>query len=116
MKDLGQRIVYLMKVKGLNPNKLGVLTGIHPSTIKNYRDNIGKPDNAKLDKISSVLDISNSWLKNGTGVMEIENKATSSQNENDNDITVVSRLAKMLEDAYEEIKILRQEIERKKNN
>ena len=73
MKNLGERISHVMKIKGLNPNKLSILAEVHASTIKNYRDNIGKPDHTKLDKIASILDISKEWLLNGTGEMEISN-------------------------------------------
>jgi len=45
-----------------------------------------------------------------------ENKESPSQKENDNNDSVVSRLVKMLDDANQEIKSLRQELERNKNN
>jgi len=131
MENLGERMVYLMKRKGLNPNKLGVLSSIHPSTIKNYVENKGKPDNLKLDKIAEVLGISKDWLKYGIGEMELSEydkkeylskveesssnygpelitKENPAQKREGNDIGAVNRLAKMLDDAYDEIKRLRE--------
>lgn len=66
--------------------------------------------NEQIETLEIVEEQSESYdLKNG-------NKKPSSQKENDNDPGVVSRLVKMLDDANQEIKLLRQELERKKNN
>jgi len=142
MENLGQRIVYAMNIRRLKANRLAVLSGIHASTVKNYISNATKPDSLKLDKIAEVLDVSKQWLKEGIGEMElskyeskevlnklsdskskygegdfeIKNKENPPIKDSENDHTVVSRLAKMLEEAYQEIKLLRQELERNKNN
>jgi len=67
MDSIGSRLVYAMDLKGLNANKISVSTGIHPSTVKNYMLNKGKPDPMKLDKIAEFLSINRDWLRLGTG-------------------------------------------------
>ena len=67
MDTIGDRLQYAIRLKGLNANKLSILTGVHASTIKNYIDNKGKPDFLKLEKISSTLDINHDWLITGMG-------------------------------------------------
>lgn len=74
MENLGERIVYAMNIRGVNPNRLAVLSGIHASTVKNYISNATKPDGLKLDKIAEVLDVSKEWLKEGIGEMEADKK------------------------------------------
>lgn len=72
MNTTGDRLKFQMDKKGLNPNKIGVLTKIHPSTIKNYLKNIGTPDSLKLDKVAEVLDTNLKWLLTGEGEIDRE--------------------------------------------
>ncbi|MCC9066333.1 XRE family transcriptional regulator [Flavobacterium piscisymbiosum] len=70
MDSIGERLSLKMKENGLNPNKIAVSTGIHPTTIKNYLNNIGNPDSLKLDKVAEVLDINLKWVLTGEGEVE----------------------------------------------
>lgn len=76
--------------------------------IEKYLNNIKAPSFVSKDENLHIAleDVS---LKN-------KNKIAPSQNENDNDPGIISRLVKMLDDANQEIKSLRQELDRKKNN
>lgn len=75
MKTIGERLRFAIENKGLNPNKVSVQTNVHPTTIKNYLDNKGKPDSLKLDKIASFLDVDYNWLLSGEGDMVKEKGA-----------------------------------------
>jgi transcriptional regulator with XRE-family HTH domain len=69
METIGDRIKKIMTLKGLNPNKIATLAKIHPSTVKNYIDNTGIPDNLRLDKVAIVLGVNAKWLLTGEGKM-----------------------------------------------
>lgn len=68
--SIGERLKEEMISKGLNPNKIAVSTKIHPSTIKNYLNNIGNPDSLKLDKVAELLDLELNWVITGEGKKE----------------------------------------------
>lgn len=74
MKTIGERLAKAMNSRGYTKNKLAVEAGIHPSTIKNYIENIGTPDNLKLEKVSNILQINFEWLRSGFGPMIEENE------------------------------------------
>lgn len=81
MDSIGERLLFKMTEKGLNPNKIAIKSGIHPTTIKNYISNKGIPDNLKLDKVAEVLDIDSKWLLTGEGssIRTLENQSTKTE-------------------------------------
>jgi len=78
---IGSRLLYAIQKKDSNANKISLGTTIHPSTIKNYILNKGKPDYIRLYKIAEFLRISKDWLKEGVGEMNIENNSISNVKE-----------------------------------
>lgn len=74
MDTIGKRLKYIIDKKGLNPNKIAKNTSIHPTTIKNYIEDLTRPDNLKLDIVSKYLDVNIDWLLTGEGEMIINNK------------------------------------------
>lgn len=65
----GERITSAMVSKGFNKNSLAGAVGIHASTLKNWIEGNGKPDNLKLDRLCDVLNVSKDWLISGSGDM-----------------------------------------------
>jgi transcriptional regulator with XRE-family HTH domain len=133
MENIGDRVKKLLKNKGITAYELSEITGISQSTLSRIINKNTKPniENSKL--LSNYFNVTKEWLLTGDikkefndnfllepnnkyGNEKIEGKENPSQIENDNDIMVVSRLAKMLDDAYQEIKSLRQELERAKKS
>lgn len=110
----------------LTQTELADKVGVAMRTVHNWEKNINKiPKSTELFINDLLNSTENSYLKNANKLEEpnskyeneeSDNKVNSPQKENDNDQTVVSRLVKMLDDANQEIKLLRQELERKKNN
>jgi transcriptional regulator with XRE-family HTH domain len=115
MENLGRRIEQIMQKRGLNPNRLALMTGIHPTTIKNYLKGVGKPDVTKLDKIAEKLDISSDWLKTGLGESDSpKNKIPNSLEYGIKD-KLISVLENSLKRVESELDRALQEIERLNN-
>lgn len=111
---------------GLTQTELAEKVGVAMRTVQNWEKNTNKipkstevfiDDLLKNTEIS-YLNVSNQPEESNSTYSTKEKMTTESppQKENDNEYVVVSRLTKMLDDAYQEIKLLRQELERKKNN
>jgi len=131
MENIGDRLTQLLKNKGVTRYVVSEYTGISESTLSRIINKNSKPNIENCKLLANYFNVSEEWLLTGSGEkelmhkllepmsryenQEINNKNDSSQKEIDNDISAVSRLAKMLDEAYEEIKSLRQELERKKN-
>ncbi len=141
MENIGARIVYLLKSKGITAYELSDATGISQATLSRLINKNTKPNIENSKILSEYFNVSREWIINGTGEKELskidkneyssrvedpgtiyenmskltEAKENPSPKGGENDSVVVSRLTKMLEDAYDEIKVLRQQLERKKN-
>ena len=57
-KDLGQRLWYIMRCKGIDQVELSKRTGFPQSTISNYINGINIPSFYAIDKIARILDCS----------------------------------------------------------
>lgn len=57
-KDLGQRLWYIMRRKGIDQVELSKRTGFPQSTISNYINGINVPSFYAIDKIARILDCS----------------------------------------------------------
>jgi transcriptional regulator with XRE-family HTH domain len=114
------------KKLGLTQTQLADKVGVAMRTVQNWEKETNKiPKSTELLIDDLIRSTEISYLNTPTIVEEsnpeyrtkkkidIESPA---QKESDHEFTVVSRLTKMLDDAYQEIKILRQELDRKKNN
>jgi len=132
MEKIGDRVKKLLEDKGITAYELSDSTGISQSTLSRIINKNTKPNIENRKLLADYFNVSKEWLLTGSGknevvnkllepmskyeIQEIDNKIEPSQKEISNDISAVSRLAKMLEEAYQEIKSLREELERKKNN
>lgn len=70
--------------------KIAQVTGIHASTIKNWKMGRTKPDNLKLEIVAKYLKVDKNWLATGEG-----NKLIISENPNSESIDVYSRLREL---------------------
>jgi len=88
------------------------------SIMKNFEINLdGFENEYKQDgSLDSTSEEAADYGLNESGKKELKGKENPSPKGGENDSVVVSRLTKMLEDAYDEIKVLRQQLERKKNS
>ncbi|MDI9310454.1 MAG: helix-turn-helix transcriptional regulator [Limnohabitans sp.] len=71
MNSIGERLTYAINIKGLNANKVSLMTKIHATTVNNYMKNKGKPDLIKLEKISKIICVDFDWLINGGDIIRI---------------------------------------------
>lgn len=113
MDTIGERLQYIIRLKGLNANKVSLLTGLHASTIKNYIDNKGKPDFLKLEKISNELHVNYDWLISGKGnFSDSLDEKTKLTNKLDSDLTILlNQKDEKINSLSKEIEMLREKIE-----
>jgi len=114
------------KKLGLTQTELSEKVGVAMRTVQNWEKDINKiPKSTELiidDLIRSTeISYSNTPDKVEESGAKYGNEEKISvesppQKQSDNEYIVVGRLTKMLDDAYQEIKSLRQELDRKKNN
>lgn len=74
MNSIGERLTYVINTKGLNANKISILSKIHATTVNNYMKNKGKPDLLKLEKISKIIGVNYDWLITGDDSVGIFNE------------------------------------------
>ena len=112
------------KKLGLTQKELGQKVGVAMRTIQNWEKDTNKiPKSTELLIDDLIRSTEISYSENEKKLEEPKSnygknisKENPSQKENDDDPGIVSRLVKMLDDANQEIKSLRQELDRKKNN
>lgn len=69
---MNERIRRLRKTLGFTQNELGVRLGLAPNTITNYETGRREPSNQVIFSICREFNVSEEWLRNGTGEMFIE--------------------------------------------
>ncbi|MDF2931264.1 MAG: hypothetical protein K0R36_595 [Chryseobacterium sp.] len=68
----GKRLEERMISSGYNKNSLAREAKMHPTTLKNWIEDITKPDDLKLDTIAKILTTTKEYLY--TGVLSVEKK------------------------------------------
>ncbi|OWP82732.1 hypothetical protein BWK59_14275 [Flavobacterium davisii] len=112
MDTIGERLQFIIRLKGLNANKVSLSTGLHASTIKNYIDNKGRPDFLKLEKISNELQVNYDWLVSGKGNHSDSFEKTKLTNKLDSDLTILlNQKDEKINSLSKEIEMLREKIE-----
>jgi transcriptional regulator with XRE-family HTH domain len=115
METIGLRVKKLIESKGVTAYEVAVKTGISESTLSRIISKDSKPNLRNSEILEEYFNISKQYLLTGEGVKEV-NKTETPPSKNESDVTMSARLAKMLEDAYEEIRSLRKKLDDSRNN
>lgn len=85
-----ERLNDLLIQLNVSDYKIAQITGIHASTIKNWKIGRTKPDNLKLEIVAKYLKVNKHWLATGEG-----NKFIIKENPNSENMDVYSRLREL---------------------
>lgn len=72
IKEMGSRIKEVRKNFKLTQTDFGVRIGVKGNTITNYENGLRTPSDAVILSICREFNVSEQWLRNGTGDMFIE--------------------------------------------
>lgn len=74
MNDIGERLEYILKIKGITKYQLSKSSGVSEMALGRIVKNVSKPNKSTLKSISDALSISMDWLESGNGLMFSDSK------------------------------------------
>ena len=71
--NFSSRLTWAISSSGLKQKELAKIVGVAEITISRYKSGVQTPNNATLNMLASVLNVSPEWLSTGKAPMQPEN-------------------------------------------
>ena len=73
LDNFSSRLTWAISSSGLKQKELAKIVGVAEITISRYKSGVQTPNNATLNMLASVLNVSPEWLSTGKASMQPEN-------------------------------------------